>query len=178
MVRRGGPLSTESFGRERTLSSQEIGVRFIKISLIYFIVGAIWMGLGPTPILPSPTQALASAIYDTSRVHVMVLGWASFALIGVLYYLVPKIRGKEEIHSKRLASIHFWITNIALPLAIVVTAYVSFVVDSLLNSGVSEAAVFGAPPASTFLTIFLLLFIVGVIAQLTFAYNIYKTLGS
>lgn len=98
-------------------------------------------------------------------------------MIGVLYYLVPRMRGKEEVHSKRLASIHFWVTNIALPLAIVVTTYVSFVLDSLLNSGVSEANVFQTPPASTLLMVFLLLFVVGVIAQLTFVYNIYKTLS-
>jgi cbb3-type cytochrome oxidase subunit 1 len=99
-------------------------------------------------------------------------------LIGVLYYLVPKMKGKEEVHSKTLASIHFWITNIALPLGIVVSTYASFVVDSLLNSGVSEAAVFQTPPASTLLMTFLLVFIIGLIAQLSFVYNIYKTLGS
>jgi cytochrome c oxidase cbb3-type subunit 1 len=159
------------------LASSNIAVRFIQVSLVYFIIGAVWMGLGPTPFLPSPSQALASEVYDTARVHVMVLGWASFALIGVLYYLVPKIRGKEEIHSKKLASIHFWITNIALPLGIVVTTYVSFVIDSLLNSGVGEAAVFQTPPASTLLMTFLLLFVIGLIAQLIFVYNIYKTLG-
>jgi cbb3-type cytochrome oxidase subunit 1 len=158
--------------------SSNVGVRFIQISLVYFIIGAVWMGLGPTPVLPSPSQALASQVYDTARVHVMVLGWASFALIGVLYYLVPKMKGKEEVHSKTLASIHFWITNIALPLGIVVSTYASFVVDSLLNSGVSEAAVFQTPPASTLLMTFLLVFIIGLIAQLSFVYNIYKTLGS
>jgi len=160
------------------VSSQQIGERFIKISLIYFIIGAIWMGLGPTPILPSPSSPFGSTIYDTSRVHVMVLGWASFALIGVLYYLVPKMRGKEEIHSKRLASIHFWITNITFPLAVVVTASAGFVVDSLESSGVSDAAVFGTPQVMTILAVFIVLFIVGLLAQLTFVYNIYKTLGS
>jgi cbb3-type cytochrome oxidase subunit 1 len=159
-------------------TSSVIGVRFIQVSLVYFIIGAIWMGLGPTPLLPSPSQTLASEMYDTARVHVMVLGWASFALIGVLYYLVPKIRGKEEIYSKRLASIHFWITNIVLPLGIVVVTYASFVVDSRLNSGMAEATVMGNPPASTLLTTFLLLFIVGVVAQLTFVYNVYRTLGT
>lgn len=136
------------------------------------------MGLGPTPLLPSPSQMLASQVYDTARVHVMVLGWASFALIGLLYYLVPKMRGKEDIYSKKLASIHFWTTNIVLPLGIVVTTYVSFVVDSLLDSGVAEATVFETSPTSTFLATFLLLFIIGLIAQLTFVYNIYKTLGT
>ncbi len=136
------------------------------------------MGLGPTPLLPSPSTSLASEIYDTARVHVMVLGWASFALIGILYYLVPKMRGKEEVYSKRLASIHFWATNIFLPLGIVVVTYLSFVVDSLVNSGISEATVMGDPATSPLLTTFLVLFIVGLVAQLTFVYNIYRTLGT
>jgi cytochrome c oxidase cbb3-type subunit 1 len=153
-------------------------VRFVQISLVYFIIGAIWMGFGPTPLLPSPSQAMASEIYDSARVHVMVLGWASFALIGILYYLIPKMRGKEEIHSKKLASIHFWITNLALPLGIVTSTYTSFVVDALLNAGMDEATVMTNPPASTLLTTFLLLFIIGLVAQLTFVYNVYKTLGT
>ncbi len=157
--------------------SSQIGVRFIQISLIYFIVGAIWMGLGPTPVLPSPSTTLASAIHDTARVHVMVLGWASFALIGVLYYLVPRMRGKEEVHSSKLALVHFWITNITLPIGIVVTTYTSFVVDSLVSSGTSEALVMGSAPVTPLLTTFLVLFIIGLGAQLTFVYNIYKTLG-
>jgi cbb3-type cytochrome oxidase subunit 1 len=163
----------------RTIAtSSHIGVRFIQISLVYFIVGAIWMGLGPTPVLPSPSQTLASAIYDSARSHVMVLGWASFALIGVLYYIVPRMRGKEEVHSRKLASIHFWITNITLPIAIVVSAYTSFVVDSLLSSGAGEAQVMGSASVTPLLTTFLVLFIIGLGAQLTFVYNIYKTLGS
>jgi cytochrome c oxidase cbb3-type subunit 1 len=159
-------------------TSSHIVVRFIQISLVYFIVGAIWMGLGPTPVLPSPSTTLASAIYDTGRVHVMVLGWASFALFGVLYYLVPRMRGKEEVHSRRLASIHFWITNITLPIGIVVVTYTSFVVDSLVSSGVSEAQVMGTASVMPLLMTFIVLFIIGLGAQLTFVYNIYKTLGS
>ncbi len=91
--------------------------------------------------------------------------WASFALIGILYYLVPKMRGKEEVYSKRLASIHFWATNIFLPLGIVVVTYLSFVVDSLVNWGISEATVMGDPATSPLLTTFLVLFIVGLVAQ-------------
>ena len=108
----------------------------------------------------------------------MVLGWASFALIGILYYLVPKMRGKEQIYSKKLATIHFWITNITLPLAVVITVYFGYVVDWLENSGVSEATVPQTPPASTLLMAFVIVFLIGLVAQLAFVYNIYKTLGA
>jgi cytochrome c oxidase cbb3-type subunit 1 len=153
-------------------------MRFILISFVYFVVGSIWMGLGPTPVLPSPTSALASEIYDTARVHVMVLGWASFALIGVLYYLVPKMRGKQEVYSERLASIHFWVTNVTIPIGIVVVTYVSFVVDSLVNSGVSEATVMGTPAVAPLLGAFLILVAIGLAAQLAFIYNVFKTFGA
>ena len=153
-------------------------MRFILISFVYFVIGALWMGLGPTPVLPSPTSALASQIYDTARVHVMVLGWASFALMGILYYLIPKMRGKEEVYSKKLASIHFLLTNVTIPIGIVVVTYVSFVVDSLVNSGISEATVMGTPTVMPILTAFLVLVAIGLAAQLGFIYNIYKTLGA
>jgi cytochrome c oxidase cbb3-type subunit 1 len=108
----------------------------------------------------------------------MVLGWASFALIGVLYYLVPKMRDKEEVYSLKLASIHFWVTNVTIPIGIVVVTYVSFVVDSLVNSGVSEATVMGTPTVTPILTAFLVLVAIGLAAQLAFVYNVYKTLGA
>jgi cytochrome c oxidase cbb3-type subunit 1 len=153
-------------------------MRFILISFVYLVVGALWMGLGPTPVLPSPTSALASEIYDTARVHVMVLGWASLALMGILYYLVPKMRGKEEVYSKKIASIHFWLTNVTIPIGIVVVTYVSFVIDSLVNSGISEATVMGTPTVTPLLTAFLVLVGIGLAAQLSFIYNVYKTLGA
>jgi cytochrome c oxidase cbb3-type subunit 1 len=160
------------------LESSQVAVRFIQISLIYFIIGAVWMGLGPTPIMPSPSSPLGSTIYDTSRVHVMVLGWASFALIGMLYYLVPKMRGKEQIYSKKLATIHFWVTNITLPLAVVIAAYFGYVADWMENSGVSEANVPMTPPGSTLLMAFVIVFLIGLVAQLLFVYNVYKTFSS
>jgi cytochrome c oxidase cbb3-type subunit 1 len=108
----------------------------------------------------------------------MVLGWASFALIGILYYLVPRMRGKEQIYSGKLATIHFWVTNITLPLGVVIAACFGFVTDWMESSGVSEVNVPQTPPGSTLLMAFEIVFLIGLVAQLTFVYNIYKTLSN
>lgn len=44
------------------------------------------------------------------HVHINLLGWASFALTGTIYYLFPKAGNHA------LAKVHFWVANIGLPL--------------------------------------------------------------
>ena len=41
--------------------------------------------------------------------HLLLLGWASFALVGLVYHFYP---GAAET---RLARIHFWLHNLGLP---------------------------------------------------------------
>jgi cbb3-type cytochrome oxidase subunit 1 len=159
------------------LRSAAASARFIEISLVYFIIGIIWMGIGSF-FFPQPVSPFASEVYMTAFVHVMVLGWASFALMGILYHFVPKMRGKEEVHSQRLASVHFWVTNILFPIAVVLVTYASFVIDSFMASGVSEAAVEEIPAVSSLIMTFMVLVIIALGAQLAFVYNIYKTLQS
>ena len=137
------------------------------------------MGLGPW--LPEPwsgttyASSQAVSVYDTARVHVMVIGWASFALIGVIYYLVPRISG-NPVHSIKLARIHFWITNIVVPLAILDETYATFIGGSLMQSGMSFDQAMGSTTILPFLMIYLLAYLVGLAAQFIFAYNIYRTI--
>ena len=42
--------------------------------------------------------------------HLNLLGWASMALFGLFYRAVPAAAGTK------LASVHFWIHNVALPI--------------------------------------------------------------
>ena len=45
--------------------------------------------------------------------HVLLLGWASLALAGLVYHLYP------AASTTRLARFHFWLHNIGLPLFMV-----------------------------------------------------------
>jgi cbb3-type cytochrome oxidase subunit 1 len=81
-----------------------MGLRFLKIAVVYLVFGAILglaMGIKQNFALV-PVHA-----------HLLLLGWASLALAGVVYHLYPAASGT------RLARWHFWLHNIGLPVFMV-----------------------------------------------------------
>ena len=81
-----------------------MGVRFLRIAVVYLVVGAclgLAMGLKENFVL-APVHA-----------HLLLLGWASLALAGIIYHLHP------DAATTRLASVHFWLHNIGLPVFMV-----------------------------------------------------------
>ncbi|SFI03524.1 hypothetical protein SAMN04515618_108137 [Collimonas sp. OK307] len=77
-----------------------MGIRFLKIAVIYLFIGALLGGyMGATE-----NFALAPV-----HAHVALLGWASLALAGLIYQLYPAAA------LTLLARIHFWLHNIGLP---------------------------------------------------------------
>lgn len=77
-----------------------MGLRFLRIAVIYLFVGALlggFMGFSQQFTL-APVHA-----------HLLLLGWASFALAGLVYHLYPA--ASETL----LARIHFWLHNLGLP---------------------------------------------------------------
>ncbi|ART75979.1 cytochrome-c oxidase [Sutcliffiella horikoshii] len=94
-----------------------MGVRLIKISVIYFLIG---VGIG---YYMSTAHA-----YNLTPVHahVNLLGWTALTLAGIIYILFPAA-GKTK-----LATWHFWLHNIGLPLMMVGLAFVVYGNESLL----------------------------------------------
>ncbi len=48
-----------------------------------------------------------------AHVHIGALGWNGFLTFGMLYWLYPKLFGKE-LYSKKLANFHFWIGTLGI----------------------------------------------------------------
>ncbi|NMH73101.1 cytochrome-c oxidase [Bacillus sp. RO2] len=94
-----------------------MGVRLIKISVIYFLIG---VGIG---YYMSTAHA-----YNLTPVHVHInlLGWTALTLAGIIYILFPAA-GKT-----RLATWHFWLHNIGLLMMMVGLAFVVHGNDTLL----------------------------------------------
>ena len=83
------------------------GVIWIKIAAVYFVIGVVWgiyMGASGDHSL-FPVHA-----------HINLLGWASLALIGLIYRQFP------EIANTTLARIQFWLHNLGLPVLLVLLA--------------------------------------------------------
>jgi len=78
-----------------------VGLRFLKIAVVYLVIGTLLgfaMGIAQKFVLV-PVHA-----------HMLLLGWASLALAGLVYSFYPLAS------TTRLARLHFWLHNIGLPL--------------------------------------------------------------
>jgi cytochrome c oxidase cbb3-type subunit 1 len=56
--------------------------------------------------------------WTVGHVHSGALGWVAMISIGCIYYLLPRLFGKAEMHSKKLIEVHFWIATIGIVLYI------------------------------------------------------------
>ena len=80
--------------------NEPVGLIWWRVAAVYFIIG---VGLGIAMGI-SGNHALFGV-----HAHINLLGWASLALIGLIYQQLPALgRG-------RLATVHFWMHNIGLP---------------------------------------------------------------
>jgi hypothetical protein len=76
------------------------GIVWLKLSVVYLIIG-ISMGI-----------AMGASQNFTLRpvhAHINLLGWTTMALAGLIYSVFPKAG------ESRLARLHFWLLNLALP---------------------------------------------------------------
>ena len=74
--------------------------RLLQMAAVYLIIGVclgLWMGITNNHIL-HPVHA-----------HLNLLGWATMALMGLLYKAFP------EAATTMLAKVHFWLHSLGLP---------------------------------------------------------------
>ncbi len=116
-----------------------MGVKFIRIAVIYLLIGAcVGLGMGMSQQFTlAPVHA-----------HLLLLGWASMALAGLIYHWYP------AAGATLLARIHFWVHNLALPVFMVSLGF--------LLTGTQAAMPFVAG-AATFMLVGLALFAANVI---------------
>lgn len=109
-----------------TAISAPAGARWLKLAVLY-LLAAIALGI--------TMGASGDFTLRPVHAHVALLGWASLALAGLIYGQYPRAA------QSRLASAHFWLHNLGLPLMMVSLALmlhgVQAAVPALL---VSEAA--------------------------------------
>ena len=171
----GASLGTPN-ANEQTVSqdySSKIAGNFVLISLVYLFIGITWMGPGSF-LFPSPSGN-AGAAFDTARWHLVFIGFIGFNIMGLLYYAAPKI-GARPLHSVRLARIHFWLSNILLPITIVfeITAVTAYA-DTLNASANIDPSTFPTGLLISFVAI-IALFFAAILSQVPFAYNMYRTI--
>lgn len=85
--------------------------------LKFFVVGLTAYGMatfeGPMLSLKQVNAIAHFTDWIVSHVHVGALGWNGFLTFAMLYWLIPRIY-QTQLHSKKLASFHFWIGTLGI----------------------------------------------------------------
>lgn len=56
--------------------------------------------------------------WTVGHVHSGALGWVAMVSIGSMYYLIPRLFGRQEMYSMKLVTTHFWIATVGVVLYI------------------------------------------------------------
>jgi cytochrome c oxidase cbb3-type subunit 1 len=120
--------------------------------------------------------------WTVGHVHSGALGWVAMVTIGSLYYLIPRLFGRQEMYSVKLITAHFWVATIGVVLYIA-ALWISGVmqglmwravnVDGTLTYSFAESVKMVYPFYAIRLTGGLL-FLSG---MLIMAYNVFKTVS-
>lgn len=81
-----------------------MGARWIKIAVIYFLVG---VGFGLY------MHATIELQWAATHAHINVVGWLTTAAIGLIYTVYP------QAGNSVLGKAHFWLYNIGLPVLLI-----------------------------------------------------------
>lgn len=106
-------------------------LKFLIVSLSFYGMSTFE---GPMMAIKSVNALSHYTEWTIGHVHSGALGWVAMITIGSLYYLIPKLFGKQDMHSTKLVETHFWVATIGIVLY----------VTSMWIAGVMQGLMWGA----------------------------------
>ncbi|MDX1722329.1 MAG: cytochrome-c oxidase, cbb3-type subunit I [Pseudomonas sp.] len=90
-------------------------LRFLVVSLAFYGMSTFE---GPMMAIKTVNSLSHYTDWTIGHVHAGALGWVAMISIGTLYHMIPKLYGREQMHSIRLINAHFWLSTIGTVLYI------------------------------------------------------------
>jgi cytochrome c oxidase cbb3-type subunit I len=103
-------------------------LRFLIVSLSFYGMSTFE---GPMMSIKTVNALSKYTDWTIGHVHSGALGWVGMVSIGSLYYLIPRLFGKERMFSTRAIEIHFWVATIGIVLY-AVSMWISGVTQGLM----------------------------------------------
>lgn|SRR5512147_298745 len=75
-----------------------------------------WLGLGVTLGLLMALRP-TMIIYRPAHMHMNLLGFVTMMIYGIAYHVLPRFTG-NPLHSRTIAGVHFWVSNVGLLLMV------------------------------------------------------------
>ena len=90
-------------------------LKFLIVSLSFYGMSTFE---GPMMSIKTVNALSHYTDWTIGHVHSGALGWVAMVSIGSLYYLIPRLFGRESMYSMKLVELHFWIATIGVVLYI------------------------------------------------------------
>jgi cytochrome c oxidase cbb3-type subunit 1 len=155
-------------------------LKFLIVSLSFYGMSTFE---GPMMAIKTVNALSHYTDWTVGHVHSGALGWVAFISIGTMYYLIPRLFGRNEMFSVRLINVHFWVATIGVVLYIA-SMWIAGVMQGLMwraanpDGTLTYAFVEGVKATYPFYAIRLLggsLFLGG---MLLMAYNVARTMAA
>ena len=108
-------------------------LRFLIVSVSFYGMSTFE---GPMMSIKTVNALSHYTDWTIGHVHSGALGWVAFVTIGAMYYLIPRLFGRE-LYSLRLVETHFWISTIGIVLYIT-SMWVAGVMQGLMWRAVND----------------------------------------
>ncbi|UCE89294.1 MAG: cbb3-type cytochrome c oxidase subunit I, partial [Pseudomonadota bacterium] len=120
--------------------------------------------------------------WTIGHVHSGALGWVGLVSIGAMYFLIPRLFGREQMYSVKLIEVHFWTATIGIVLYIT-SMWIAGVMQGLMWRAVNEdgtltySFVESLKAMYPYYTVRLLGGLLYLVGMVVMAWNVWKTLA-
>ena len=109
-------------------------LKFLIVSLSFYGMSTFE---GPMMSIKTVNALSHYTDWTIGHVHSGALGWVGLVTMGSIYYLIPRLFGRTEMHSVPMVNAHFWISTIGIVLYIA-AMWIAGVMQGLMWRAVSE----------------------------------------
>ncbi|SFD09085.1 cytochrome-c oxidase, cbb3-type subunit I [Collimonas sp. OK412] len=90
-------------------------LKFLVVSLSFYGMATFE---GPMMAIKTVNALSHYTDWGIAHVHSGALGWVGFITMGSMYYLIPRLVGKQQMWSVKMIELHFWMATIGIVLYI------------------------------------------------------------
>jgi cytochrome c oxidase cbb3-type subunit 1 len=90
-------------------------LKFLIVSLSFYGMSTFE---GPMMSIKTVNALSHYTDWTIGHVHSGALGWVGLVSMGAIYYLLPRLYGRSQMHSVKLIEVHFWVATIGIVLYI------------------------------------------------------------
>jgi cytochrome c oxidase cbb3-type subunit 1 len=154
-------------------------LKFLIVSLSFYGMSTFE---GPMMSIKTVNALSHYTDWTVGHVHSGALGWVGLISMGSLYYLVPRLFGRSEMHSVRAINFHFWIATLGIVLYIA-AMWIAGVMQGLMWRAVGDDGsltytfVESVKASYPFYAIRLLGGLLYLAGMLVMAWNVFKTVA-